>query len=364
MKQISKYLLLFLLTVFILSCREQPPVGVDGQGRITIMAMGDTSLVDTIPHFIPLTNAKVILVSEYGTHVKMTDGNGFFDIEGVPASTYSISVRMPHPLNPNILLVGTLREIEINDVPFADTIYAEQVSNTGIAINEIYAGGPLNNLFFFYDQFIELYNYGDSVKYLDGFIVMRVSGNNEGKGPGADEGDDGDIDGVTYIFKFPGSPGEQNYPFYPRTFLVLAQTAVNHRNTISTSIDLSNADWEFYNQLSSTDFDNPNVPNLINIRSDRTVDFMINLVSDVIVVADGRDSVWEDGIDIETIVDGIQYKSGHTSRKTLDARVDKSYCISPPKYGGKSMQRREPGVDTNDGLLDWEIIPKATPGYQ
>ncbi|HPI38508.1 MAG TPA: DUF4876 domain-containing protein [Ignavibacteriaceae bacterium] len=364
MKQISKFLFITLLAFAIFSCREEPPVGIDGQGRISVLALGDTSLVDSIPHFIPMANAKVILVSEYGTHVKITDGNGYFDLSGVPASTYSISIRMPHPLNPNILLVGTVREIEINDIPYSDTIYAEQISNTGIAINEIYAGGPLNNLYFFYDQYIELYNYSDSVKYLDGFIITRVSGNSDGLGPGADEGNTGSIDGVTYIFKFPGSPGEKNYPFYPNTFLVLAQTAVDHRKTIASSIDLSSADWEFYNQYSSTDFDNPNVSNLINIRSDRTVDFLINLVADVIVLADGRDSVWEDGIQIETIVDGIQYKSGHTTKKTLDSRVDKSYCLSPPKYSGQSMQRREPGVDTNDGLLDWEILPKSTPGYQ
>jgi hypothetical protein len=363
MNQMIKYLLTITVIILLASCRQEPPLAVDGRGEMTIYAMGDTALVDSTPVFVKMTNAKVILASEYGMMIKYTDENGVLNLNGLPASIYSITVRMSHPLNPNILLVGNLREIDLGAERFIDTIYASQIANTGIAINEIYAGGPLNNIFFFYDQFIELYNYGDSVKYLDGMMVMRVSGNSDGKGPGADEGDDNDIDGVTYVFKFPGKPGETNHPILPKTYKVLASTAVNHKNTVATSVDLSNADWEFYNQYSFSDFDNPNVPNLINMRSDRTVDFLINLVSDVIVVSSGVDSVWEDGIDISTIIDGIQYKSSHTTRKTLDSRVDKSYMLSPVKYSGKSMRRREPGVDTNDGLLDWETIPAATPGF-
>ena len=94
---------------------------------------------------------------------------------------------------------------------------------------------------------------------------MRVSGNSEGgRGPGADEGNDGDIDGVTYIFQFPGSPGETNHPIRPGQFMVLAVDAVDHKALFPGSVDLSRADWEFYNQFSPEDIDNPSVPNLIN----------------------------------------------------------------------------------------------------
>ena len=358
-------IIFLIIVLFAIGCREEPPVLFDGQGTLEMLALADTTYIDTIPGFAPMKNAKVIIVSEYGIIMHTTDEYGYVRISNLPSASYQISVRQPHPDVPSIMLVGSIKDIIIGaDGRVAkDTIFAEQVPASGIVINEIYAGGPLNNIFFFYDQFVELYNYSDSVKFLDGIQIMRVSGNTEGKGPGADEDDDGDIDGVTYIFKFPGNPGEQNYPIFPQQFVVCASTAINHKNTVSTSVDLSKADWEFYNQFSPTDFDNPNVPNLINIRSDRTVDFLINLVSDVIVVADGRDTVWQDGIDISTILDGIQYKSSHTTKKTLDYRVDKSYMLSPPRYSGQSMRRREPGVDTNNGLLDWEIIPVSTPGF-
>jgi len=91
---------------------------------------------------------------------------------------------------------------------------------------------------------------------------------------------------------------------------------------------------------------------------------MINLSSDVIVVSSGVDSVWEDGIDIPTIIDGVEYQSSVSVGKTLDNRVDRGFALSPAKYGGHSLQRREPGSDTNDATLDWEIIPNPTPGYQ
>ena len=361
----KKIKLLFGLAVIVLiGCKENPPVVPDGGSRISIVAIGDTAVVDTIPHFIPMQNAKVFLSSEYGMMIKNTDDSGNLNLVGLPAATYNISVRMPHPVYPNILIVGNIRGIEVSpDRIVIDTVIASQVAGTGICINEIYCAGPINNIFYLYDQYIELYNYSDEIKYLDGIIAMRVSGNSDGKGPGADEGDDGDIDGVTYIFKFPGNPDEQNHPFYPHTFLVLASTALNHKNFVSTSYDLSTVDWEFYNQYSVSDFDNPNVPNLSNLRSDRTVDFLINLVSDVIVIASGADTLWVDGIDLSTVIDGIQYKSSVTTKKTLDPRVDKGYVLSPPRYSGRSMRRREPGVDTNDGTLDWEATSAATPGF-
>jgi hypothetical protein len=342
------------------------PVAAEGNTIAKIVVLGDTTVVGDTPAYAPLKNAKVILTSEYGVMVRFTDDKGILLLQGIPSSTYGITARLVHPRYSNILLVGTSKNREIiSGKVFEDTIKATQVANTGIAINEIYSGGPVNNIYFFFDQYIELYNYSDEIKYLDGMLVTRVTGTSDlGILPGEDFGNDGDIDGIGSISQFPGKPGEKNYPFYPKTFKVLAVTAINHQNSVATSIDLSKADWEFRNQYSTTDFDNPNVPNLLNLRPEKTSDFLISLSSDVIVLASGVDANWVDGIDISTILDGVEYKSSTTGRKTLDMRVDKSFALSPPKYGGKSMQRREPGGDSNDGISDWEIISAPTPGRQ
>lgn len=363
----KKYLLLIILGFLFSKCTVEPPLMHDGEAEILLVALWEQYDENDNLTFEPLKNAKVFLTSEYGLMIRDTDNNGILNLTNIPSSTYGISARMPHPEDKNIILVGSITSLDVNSGEVTiDTIFAKPISSFGICINEIYSSGPVNNIFYFYDQYIELYNSSDSVKFLDGIMVMRVSGNNDGKGPGADEYEDGNIHGVTYAFKFPGNPGETNHPIQPGQFIVLAQDAVNHKNMISTSFDLSNVDWEFYNQFSATDIDNPNVPNLINMRSDHTTDFFINLISDRIVISTGEDSVWTDGLRIDTIIDGVEYQSNPhpISRKTMDIRVDRGYVISPPRYSGLSMKRREPGLDTNNSSDDFNPShTPATPGY-
>ena len=370
-----KHVLLYIsFVVLFISCQEKPPTQVDGNAEIRTLALWDTSSVDSVHHYIPLANAKMILTSEYGVMINYTNAEGYMILNGIPSATYQISARGVHPDDSNILIVGNIKNVEIKSgVVVTDTIIAKPVSSTGIAINELYVGGPVNNIYFFYDQFIELYNSSDEIKYLDGMNVFRVSGTRalcsdwhspQLGNPGSDWGEDGTIDGITYAFKFPGKPGGHEYPFAPHSFIVLAQDAVNHKETVPTSIDLSNADWEFVNQYSAVDLDNPNVPNLINMLECKTTEFMISLSADIIIISTGEDSVLVDGIDIDTILDGVEYQSSGTKKLTLDDRIDKGWVQSAPKYSGRSMERREPGVDTNDGTLDWKVNPYPTPGYQ
>lgn len=354
----------FCLSLITLSgCSEKTPVFPEGNTSLTLVAKWISS--DSL---FSLGGAKVIVTSEYGTAIYFTDSSGILRLTGIPSAVYNFSVRKPFPDDNSIIIAGALLNIEVlSGVAITDTVYAKPMSGMGLCINEIYCSGPINNTFYFYDQFIELYNSSDSVRYLDGILVLRFSSNSISsgfKGPGADEDNDNDIDGVTYCFRFPGSPGGKEYPLLPKSFITLASDATNHKKMASKSIDLSKADWEFYNQFSPDDLNNPSVPNLRNMITDETTDFYINLLSDVIIVAKGTDSVYTDGIDISDIIDGVEYQSTSTASKTLDSRVDRSFILSPPKYSGKSIQRREPGVDTNDGMLDWEILPEPTPGYQ
>ncbi len=350
-------------------CAQEPPTAVDGNGTMVITALWDPAASGQPAGTpVPLSDAKVIISSEYGMMVRQTDPAGVLRLEKLPSAHYNVSVRKGHPDDPSIQLVGSLLDLLVQSGSSRrDTVYARAISSTGISINELYTVGPVNSMFFFYDQFLELYNASDSVRYLDGMMVMRVSGKSDlGIDPGEDFGNDGDIDGVTYVFRFPGLPGGNAYPIRPGQFVVLACDAADHYKIVSTAPDLSSADWEFYNQYSPEDIDNPSVPNLINMRSDHTTDFLISLTSDVIVVSSGVDSNWVDGIDISTIIDGVEYQSNPppTSLKTLDSRVDRGYVLSPPRYSGRSMQRRERGSDTNDGTIDFEIINAPTPGWQ
>jgi hypothetical protein len=367
--KLLKFISLFLL-FYMYGCMQNPPVVQDGNGSLELKAVWDKSL-DSIPDLVPLPHAKVILSCQYGMSIYYTDSVGTLKLNHLPSAKYNISVKAPHPDYPTLILVGANRDVNIGTgLPGTQTIIAKTVPNTGIAINEIYCSGPVNNMFYFYDLFIELYNSSDSIKYVDGMQFMRVSANTPlsnppgTKGPGADEYNDGRMWGVTYIYKFPGRPGEKNYPFYPKQFLVIAGDAIDHRKAVASSIDLSHADWEFFNQYMAAETDNPNVPNLTNLRPDNTTKFLISLSSDIVALASGVDTVWTDGIDIGTIIDAVQYRSNLNLPKTIDDRLDKGMVQSPPRYSGKSMQRKEPGMDSNDGYLDWDILSTPTPGRQ
>lgn len=342
-------------------CYEEPPELKDGFCSFELKILFKEEREN---RFLPADKAKIIMKSTYEIKIFYADDSGFVKIKSLPTSYYSFVAFYESAAYPNVKFSGLKENIFISDRKIhKDTIICLKTADVSICINELYVSGPINNIYYFYDQFIELYNSSDEIKYLDGIIVARLSGNREGKGPGADEHNDGDIDGVTFIYKFPGRPGEKNYPFMPKKFLVLASDAVDHTKYVASSVDLSKADWEFYNQFSPEDIDNPLVPNLINLRSDTQADFLMNLLSDVIILANGRDSVWQDGIDLSTIIDGVQYLNNLTSIKTLDIRIDKGFILSPPRYSGKSMQRILPGYDTDNATIDWEIISKPTPGF-
>ncbi|RJP69570.1 MAG: DUF4876 domain-containing protein [Ignavibacteriales bacterium] len=359
--------ILFLTFLFaLLGCEEEIPTLSDGSSEIRITAVWDSSY-NSANKLIPAGNARIILVSEYGTIKAMTNSNGVLVLDNLPASNYIISVTMNHPVIDGIILTGSGTGFTLNAQEiYSDTIQLKPTASSGLVINEIYFTGPVNSTFYIYDQYIELYNSSDSVKYLDGMMIMRFSGNgDEGqKGPGADENNDGDIDGVSNIYKFPGEPGEKNYGINPKSFAVLSVDAIDHSKIISSSLDLSKSDWEFYNQFSADDINNPEVPNLINLRPEVTVDFILNINSDIIAITKGNDKNWSDGIDINDIIDAVEYQPIYDLPKTLDERLDRSFVISPAKYSGKSIQRREVGLDTNNGLFDWEIKQVPTVGFQ
>ncbi len=346
---------------------EEKPTGWDGEGILEIYLVWESFTPDGESEMLTVSNAEVQATSEYGTFTSKTDEVGRAEFKNLPTSTYIVSARSVHPLDSLILLVGSMENISVlSGNQYVDTLTVLPMPQSGIMINEIYTAGPVNDIFYVFDQFIEIYNASNETKYLDGIWIMRLSRIEGDIYPGEDGYNDGQVQGVTYAFAFPGRPGERNHPIEPGQFMVLASTAVDHTQFVAGSYDLSNADWEFYNQYSAVAIDNPDVPNITNMLPHRTSRFLLALTNDRVIMATGEDTVWVDGIRIDTIIDGVEYQSNPPprNRKTLDPRVDRGYVLSPPRYSGMSMQRRLPGFDTNDSRVDFEILPRATPGYQ
>jgi hypothetical protein len=245
-------------------------------------------------------------------------------------------------------------------------VRVKEPTTSGLLINEIFYCGSDAASFYFYDQFVELHNSSNSTIYLDGIIVTR-----QAQSTYPDQ-ETAPFVRAIYAYQFPGTPvtGRQ-YPVRPGEFVVIAADAVNHKQWCQKSIDLSGADWEFFNPLSS-DYDNPAVPNIVNINPSSKVDYLINLTRNAVVIATGEQYGYEEyepgkfhvRIPIETIIDGVEYAASASSTKELTSRVDAGLAgIGCTRYSGQSVERREPGLDTNNSTADFLLTLHPTPGY-
>jgi hypothetical protein len=245
-------------------------------------------------------------------------------------------------------------------------VEVKEPTTSGLLINEIFYAGSDASSFYFYDQFVELHNSSNSTIYLDGIIITR-----QAQSTYPDQ-ETAPFVRAIYAYQFPGTPvtGRQ-YPVQPGEFVVIAADAVNHKQWCQKSIDLSHADWEFFNPLSS-DYDNPAVPNIVNINPSSKVDYLINLTRNAVVIATGEEYEYEEydpgkfhvRIPIETIIDGVEYAASASSTKELTSRVDAGLAgIGCTRYSGQSVERGEPGLDTNNSTVDFLLTAHPTPGY-
>ena len=350
-KTIFQVLLLSLFLIFA-SCilSESKPEAIDGNIsinlRFTIVSEDDSTVIE------PISDLPVKI---YTNHLPYAHYNveAFTLIH--PSSYEEIEVVGAKSLN---LTADSLGAIMV----YSDTLLMEK-SKTGLKINEIYTAGPPNNIFYFYDQFFELYNGMSETVYLDGMIFLRL-----GTSPLFS-----DTLSITYIYQFPGEAiSGRQYPVESGEFVVIAGNAFDH-NLIGPlagrTVDLSNSDWEFYNNIEANAYDNPNVPNVTTnngrVSQSSKVDFLVGLTGDGLALCNGLDYDQTDGIDINTVIDCVEFSSSPTHTKEVPFSLDATFGgIGQSRYSGQSLERIRPGFDTNSSAIDFVIINSPTPGYQ
>ncbi|MFA4838380.1 MAG: DUF4876 domain-containing protein [Candidatus Neomarinimicrobiota bacterium] len=348
------------------ACFRDAPMMYDGTMNITLHMVFQDS---TLGYNLALCDVKVAIKTgsyDLSSFTGTTDSTGKVVFENIPWAVYDVDfkekVKLPYLDSAGVAIPDSFVFLTLVDTSViyspdslgnvSDTVFTiSAMPSTGLKINEIYYTGPVNRSNWFYDQYVELYNSSEEVKYLDGMIICRVYHM---------------LDRVTYAFQFPGVPlTGREYPVQPGEFVVVATDAYDHRQTIPKSIDLSNADWEFVNAADAGDYDNLLVPNLKNIVTGKNVDFYINLVSNVIVLADGSDANVMDQLDINTVVDCVEYSSSSDHIKDIDKVLDRGWAgIGNQRYSGQSVERILPGFDTNNSFNDFVIIKPPTPGWQ
>jgi hypothetical protein len=346
-------------------CGRETPDMPDGRGTILIAAADTSGFFGALGDTVLVGGAEVAIQSltSIFTAEATTDDGGVATFEKLATGAYSVFLRREVSVGPNKIVFTGFGTVSITGGEVAaDTILVNVISVSNLMINEIHFAGSCASTFYFYDQFVELYNAADDTLYLDGIILTRQLGT---KDP------DMEIkDYVTaiYAFQFPGTPvtGRQ-YPILPKQFLVIAADAVNHKLYCANAVDLSHADWECFNALGN-DYDVPGVPNVNSAIPGRTTDYLINLSHNAVVIATGEEFTIDENnymfIPINTVIDGVEYNVNPTYSKELTVRVDAGFAgIGIAKYSGQDTERREVGLDTNNSTFDFVNPPSPTPGY-
>ena len=369
MKRLNKYVFpaAFLTTVAMLAgCGEEKPRLLDGSNSMTICAV-DTANVLGGGAGAPVAGVTIRINAEgfFFQRTLVTGDDGWAEINNIPAGKYILTAER---VLSDLLIFGQKEKSLLAKPALMDTIRMGFVPTTPLVMNEIYYAGCKASAFYYYDQFIELYNSSDETIYLDGYIVGR----------GTHYEDLLDWESVDYaiayyIYKFPGQSGvTRNYPIEPGEFLVLACDAYDHSLIDEACVDMTGADFEFCNPL-AFDYCNSEKVHLEPVTTEGN-DFTMNLGHESVFIATGEEysfveHVNESGpqvyghVPLETILDGVEYASNPEAPRYMTRRLDATLAPGAPKYGARSIERRFPGLDSNNSAFDFIVTDAPTPGY-
>jgi len=360
------------LGVTMAACGVDKPTLPEGRGTLSLVAIDTSGVYGTGWRGVP--GAKVSIASPTFVYERefVTDDEGRLVIENLPSGDYTVQVSMKDEPN-NILLMGQKQEELVNAATALDTIYMSFVSISPIVINEVYYAGCNASSFYYYDQFVELYNATSDTLYLDGYVMCRST-----QVENLLDFESVDFAVAFYVYTFPGTRGvTRQCPIAPHDFLVLASDAINHHNYGSLCVDLSGADWEFLNALAN-DYDNPAVPNLTPVTTEGN-DFSYNIAHCALWLATGEEYTFQEHcymsgqsticsqyvhVPLGTILDGVEYSSNPSSPRYMTRRLDAGMGGNGiTRYSGVSIERKVPGLDSNNSSFDFEIVNHPTPGY-
>lgn len=258
-----------------------------------------------------------------------------------------------------------------------------------LLISKIYYSGTKDNMGQNYttDTYIEIFNNSDDVAYLDG----RYLGLAESVSPAAyPASENPDSIYLRQLCKFPGTGAD--YPVQPGAGIVIAaRSARNHTESASTSVDLSQAEFEVKVEEGSG---NPDVPMLPIITNSTAVQYL-NLLSGgpnaVVLFETDEDvlswpQVYQRGktsgerflrMHKKWVTDGVEClkKPAQTApdvnTKRLQSTIDAGYAVitSVNGYNHESVERkvsREEGgryylTDTNNSTADFVVCTDPTP---
>ncbi len=373
-----KFLLLTLLFVLVFSCTENvsPPPSMRLNYHIIVK---DTSgLTEAISGDSIVTDAKVFANSiSYQNYVEQqTNADGQAVLKGILPDVYNFSVTRRYDEATveqatgqaiERVLNGQIQNVDILDEDTLE-IYINPVAIGELVFCEIYYNGsPANPIpYYFHDQFTELYNNSNDTIYLDSLIIADVEYGY------AEE----DYIHAVHAYMFPGTG--RDYPLAPGEFSIVAQDAIDHTAVNEGSVDLTDADFEYF--VPDKGDVNAEAENMIQIHHKYGNDFLYSVMSNALVILKVDDPYSYGYDDFERILlpksavlDAMEYRDNlsELDYKRLDPSLDAGLTGGFEMYSGKSVQRKidrfQNGrmilMDNNNSSIDFEPLEYPTPGY-
>ncbi|RKY51259.1 MAG: hypothetical protein DRP86_01915 [Candidatus Neomarinimicrobiota bacterium] len=378
----KKYTLLFsMLFLFTWACVDVPESPHSAHFNLKIQ-LQDTTVFST-GSFNSTEGATVTLLSltDGNKFTAVTDSQGVVLFNAILPDRYSISVSRPlkteeiwEVLNRNEM--WTLNGDSSNVILFAEpgetltlTVPLARSRSGSLVISEIYYSGskpdPIPN--YFHDQFLEIYNNSETVQYLDSLIICDT-----------DYGfaDDQYLHAI-HAYMFPGTGTD--YPLEPGEAVIIAQDAINHAQYNKSSIDLTDADFEYYVK-DQGDVNNPNAVDMIQVHHKYGIDFLYSVFNDAILLVKVKDP-YQYGYDnferllipVTSVIDGVDYRENTSlmDKKRLSPAIDAGLTGGMPAYTTQSVSRIVDTVavdgrvilkDSNNSSFDFIISQSLTPG--
>lgn len=360
---------LVLLALFACTLKITPPDSMRFDTRIIVL---DSTAADSDSL---VAGAKVVLQSvSYGERYEgQSDASGVVYFEDLLPDRYNIlaSGRRSEGFDYlifNAQLQDTSLYIENNDT--LDLRLYTQISKTSaLLISEIYYTGAIPNPVpqYYHDQFMEIYNNSDATLYLDSIIIADLQLGHV----------DDSLLHCVHAYMFPGSGTD--YPIGPGEFIIVAQDAIDHSQAPINSVNLENADFEYY-VSDKGDVDNSNVTNMIQIHHKYGNDFLYSVFNNGLVLLKtktpykyGYDGFEHLLLSKKDVIDGVEYRenTAQVNQKYLDPGIDGGMTGNIPSYSHQSVERRIESVvneriifmDNNNSSLDFIVLKPPTPGY-
>lgn len=378
-----KKLLIYILLIIVIfiganSCTESvsPPDSMRLDYCVTVL---DTSgFTEQLTGDIHVPGARIFAnsLSYRNLYEDSTDSSGNAHLLDILPDQYNFSITKRLKPEEVFQITGQSFERVLNgqmqnvNIKSSDTveIYIHPVTLGKLVFSEIYYNGsPATPVpFYFHDQFTELYNNSDQTIYLDSLIIAD-----------ADFGyADGDFIHSIHAYMIPGNG--HDYPLEPGEIMLIAQDATNHTATNDSSVDLSDADFEYFApDHGDVDYD---AKNMKQLHHKYGIDFLYSVMNDALVILK-VDDPYKYGYDDHdcikfpksAVLDAIEYRDdlSETKYKRLDPSLDAGLTGGLENYQGLSVQRKIDRVvdgriilmDNNNSSIDFEVLDDPTPGY-